>query len=77
MLRVVFIRKAIPRIWQYGNAHCYPLTAYYANRSDVAAQEAARAQVEPPLRPQKAITIQRDLLTALAGCVGAPDVRQA
>jgi NodT family efflux transporter outer membrane factor (OMF) lipoprotein len=40
----------------------------YANRSDVAAQEAALAQVQatlPPLR--KALAIQRDLISALAG----------
>ncbi|MGP0089308.1 MAG: efflux transporter outer membrane subunit, partial [Xanthobacteraceae bacterium] len=40
----------------------------YASRNDVALQEAALAQVEatlPPLR--KALAIQRDLLTALAG----------
>jgi NodT family efflux transporter outer membrane factor (OMF) lipoprotein len=40
----------------------------YVNRSDVAAQEAALAQVRatlPPLRQQ--LAVQRDLLTALAG----------
>jgi len=40
----------------------------YANRSDVAAQEAQLAQVEatlPPLR--KALAVQRDLLAALSG----------
>ena len=40
----------------------------YANRNDVAAQEAAVAQIRatlPPLR--KALAIQRDLLSALAG----------
>jgi NodT family efflux transporter outer membrane factor (OMF) lipoprotein len=44
------------------------LNAGYANRSDVAAQEAALAQVRatlPPLR--KALAQQRDLLAALAG----------
>jgi NodT family efflux transporter outer membrane factor (OMF) lipoprotein len=44
------------------------LTAGYANRSDVAAQEAALAQVKatlPPLR--KALQQQRDALAALAG----------
>ena len=44
------------------------LEAGYANRSDVAAQEAALAQVRatlPPLR--KALAQQRDLLAALAG----------
>ena len=44
------------------------LASGYANRSDVAAQEAALAQVRatlPPLR--KALAIQRDLLAALAG----------
>jgi NodT family efflux transporter outer membrane factor (OMF) lipoprotein len=43
-------------------------TEGYANRSDVAAQEAALAQVQatlPPLR--KALAIQRDLISALAG----------
>ena len=40
----------------------------YANRSDVAAQEAALAQVEATLPPlQRQLAIQRDLLTALAG----------
>ena len=44
------------------------LDAGYANRSDVAAQEAALAQARatlPPLR--KALAQQRDLLAALAG----------
>ncbi len=44
------------------------LNAGFANRSDLAAQEAALAQVEatlPPLRKQLAVT--RDLLTALLG----------
>ena len=44
------------------------LAAGYASRADVAAQEAALAQTEatlPPLR--KALQIQRDLLSALAG----------
>ena len=44
------------------------LNAGYANRSEVAAQEAALAQVRatlPPLR--KALAEQRDLLAALAG----------
>lgn len=44
------------------------LASGYANRSDVAAQEAALAQTRatlPPLR--KALAIQRDLLAALAG----------
>jgi NodT family efflux transporter outer membrane factor (OMF) lipoprotein len=43
-------------------------TEGYANRIDVAAQEAALAQIRatlPPLR--KALAVQRDLLTALAG----------
>jgi NodT family efflux transporter outer membrane factor (OMF) lipoprotein len=43
-------------------------TEGYANRSDLAAQEAALAQVQatlPPLR--KALAIQRDLISALAG----------
>jgi NodT family efflux transporter outer membrane factor (OMF) lipoprotein len=43
-------------------------TEGYASRSDVAAQEAALAQVQatlPPLR--KALAIQRDLISALAG----------
>jgi NodT family efflux transporter outer membrane factor (OMF) lipoprotein len=40
----------------------------YANRSDLAAQEAALAQVEATLPPlQHQLAIQRDLLTALAG----------
>ncbi len=46
----------------------HQLDAGYANRSDVAAQEAALAQVKatlPPLR--KALAQQRDLLAALAG----------
>ena len=44
------------------------LASGYANRSDVAAQEAALAQTRatlPPLR--KALALQRDLLAALAG----------
>lgn len=44
------------------------LSAGYANRSDVAAQEAALAQVKatlPPLRQQ--LAVQRNLLAALAG----------
>ena len=44
------------------------LASGYANRSDVAAQEAALAQARatlPPLR--KALAVQRDLLAALAG----------
>jgi NodT family efflux transporter outer membrane factor (OMF) lipoprotein len=44
------------------------LNAGYSNRSDVAAQEAALAQIRatlPPLRKQ--LAVQRDLLTALAG----------
>ena len=44
------------------------LNAGYSNRSDVAAQEAALAQIRatlPPLRRQ--LAVQRDLLTALAG----------
>ncbi len=46
----------------------HQLDSGYANRSDVAAQEAALAQVQatlPPLR--KALQINRDLLTALVG----------
>jgi NodT family efflux transporter outer membrane factor (OMF) lipoprotein len=40
----------------------------YANRSDVAVQEAALAQVEATLPPlERQLAIQRDLLTALAG----------
>jgi NodT family efflux transporter outer membrane factor (OMF) lipoprotein len=40
----------------------------YANRSDVAAQEAALAQVEATLPPlERQLAIQRDLLSALAG----------
>ncbi len=44
------------------------LSTGYANRSDVAVQEAALAQVKatlPPLRQQ--LAVQRDLLTALSG----------
>jgi len=44
------------------------LAAGYANRSDVAAQEAALAQVKATLPPlAKALAQQRDLLAALAG----------
>jgi NodT family efflux transporter outer membrane factor (OMF) lipoprotein len=46
----------------------------YANRSDVAAQEAALAQIQatlPPLR--KALAIQRDLISALAGRLPADE----
>jgi outer membrane protein TolC len=40
----------------------------YANRSDLAAQEVALAQVEATLPPlERQLAIQRDLLTALAG----------
>jgi NodT family efflux transporter outer membrane factor (OMF) lipoprotein len=49
----------------------------YANRSDVAAQEAALAQVEatlPPLR--KALAIQRDLISALAGVLPSQEPRE-
>jgi NodT family efflux transporter outer membrane factor (OMF) lipoprotein len=49
----------------------------YANRSDVAAQEAALAQVEatlPPLR--KALAQQRDLLTALLGGYPSEEPRE-
>lgn len=43
-------------------------TSGYANRSDVAAQEAALAQVQATLPPlERQLAIQRDLLTALAG----------
>jgi NodT family efflux transporter outer membrane factor (OMF) lipoprotein len=53
------------------------LDAGYANRSDVAAQEAALAQVKatlPPLR--KALAQQRDLLAALAGAYTSVGQRQ-
>jgi len=52
-------------------------TQGYANRSDVAAQEAALAQVEatlPPLR--KALAIQRDLISALAGRFPSQEPRE-
>jgi NodT family efflux transporter outer membrane factor (OMF) lipoprotein len=52
------------------------LEAGYANRSDVAAQEAALAQVNatlPPLR--KALQQNRDLLAALAGSYASEDLR--
>jgi NodT family efflux transporter outer membrane factor (OMF) lipoprotein len=53
------------------------LNAGYANRSDVAAQEAALAQVRatlPPLR--KALAQQRDLLAALAGAYTSEGPRE-
>ncbi len=53
------------------------LDAGFANRSDVAAQEAALAQVEatlPPLR--KALAVQRDLLAALAGGYPSEEPRE-
>jgi NodT family efflux transporter outer membrane factor (OMF) lipoprotein len=53
------------------------LNAGYANRSDVAAQEAALAQVKatlPPLR--KALAQQRDLLAALAGAYTSEGPRE-
>src|SRR5262249_40653198 len=53
------------------------LDAGFANRSEVAAQEAALAQVEatlPPLR--KALAIQRDLLAALAGGFPSEEPRE-
>jgi len=53
------------------------LNAGYANRSEVAAQEAALAQVKatlPPLR--KALAQQRDLLAALAGAYTSEGPRQ-
>src|SRR2546428_7403298 len=49
----------------------------YANRSDVAAQEAQLAQVEatlPPLR--KALAVQRDLLAALSGTLPSEGPRE-
>jgi NodT family efflux transporter outer membrane factor (OMF) lipoprotein len=52
-------------------------TEGYANRSDVAAQEAALAQIRatlPPLR--KALAIQRDLLAALAGRYPSQEPRE-
>src|SRR5262249_19311469 len=49
------------------------LEAGYANRSEVAAQEAALAQIRATLPPlQRALAITRDLLAALAG--GYPGV---
>jgi len=53
------------------------LDAGFANRSDVAAQEAALAQVEatlPPLR--KALAIQRNLLAALVGSYPSVEPRE-
>jgi len=55
----------------------HQLDAGYANRSDVAAQEAALAQVRatlPPLR--KALAQQRDLLAALAGAYTSEGPRE-
>ena len=52
-------------------------TEGYANRSNVAAQEAALAQIRatlPPLR--KALAIQRDLLAALSGRYPSQDPRE-
>lgn len=52
-------------------------TEGYANRSDVAAQEAALAQTQatlPPLR--KALAIQRDLISALAGRLPSQEPRE-
>jgi NodT family efflux transporter outer membrane factor (OMF) lipoprotein len=52
-------------------------TEGYANRADVAAQEAALAQIRatlPPLR--KALAIQRDLLAALAGRYPSQEPRE-
>ena len=52
-------------------------TEGYANRSDVAVQEAALAQVQatlPPLR--KALAIQRDLISALAGRLPSQEPRE-
>jgi NodT family efflux transporter outer membrane factor (OMF) lipoprotein len=52
-------------------------TEGFANRSDVAAQEAALAQIRatlPPLR--KALAIQRDLLSALAGRFPSQEPRE-
>jgi NodT family efflux transporter outer membrane factor (OMF) lipoprotein len=49
----------------------------YASRADLAAQEAALAQVEatlPPLR--KALAIQRDLISALAGVFPSQEPRE-
>ena len=53
------------------------LDAGYANRSDVAVQEAALAQAKatlPPLR--KALAQQRDLLAALAGAYPSEGPRE-
>jgi NodT family efflux transporter outer membrane factor (OMF) lipoprotein len=52
-------------------------TEGYANRSDVAVQEAALAQIQamlPPLR--KALAIQRDLISALAGRLPSQEPRE-
>jgi NodT family efflux transporter outer membrane factor (OMF) lipoprotein len=52
-------------------------TEGFANRSDLAAQEAALAQVQatlPPLR--KALAIQRDLISALAGRFPSQEPRE-
>jgi NodT family efflux transporter outer membrane factor (OMF) lipoprotein len=52
-------------------------TEGFANRSDVAAQEAALAQVQatlPPLR--RALAIQRDLISALAGRFPSQEPRE-
>src|SRR5262249_8367732 len=52
-------------------------TEGYANRSDVAAQEAALAQIRatlPPLR--KALAVQRNLLSALAGRYPSQEPRE-
>jgi NodT family efflux transporter outer membrane factor (OMF) lipoprotein len=52
-------------------------TEGYANRSDVAVQEAALAQIQatlPPLR--KALAIQRDLISALAGRFPSQEPRE-
>jgi outer membrane protein TolC len=49
----------------------------YANRSDVAAQEAALAQVQATLPPpRKALAIQRDLISALAGVLHSQEPRE-
>jgi NodT family efflux transporter outer membrane factor (OMF) lipoprotein len=53
------------------------LAGGYANRSDVAVQEAALAQIQatlPPLR--KALAIQRDLISALAGRFPSQEPRE-
>jgi NodT family efflux transporter outer membrane factor (OMF) lipoprotein len=52
-------------------------TEGYANRADVAAQEAALAQIRATLPPlKKALALQRDLLAALAGRYPSQEPRE-